>query len=351
MSQKSQITPPQDEGRAQHLFRRLEDGGVAAIQELIVERASEELFLDFKRSSDDGSGARLSDKDRNNLRKAIGGFANSEGGIIVWGVDCSRDVQLGDVANALRPITNPKRFVSWLEGAVSGCTIPPVIGVRSIAVLHDEGTGFVVTFVPQSFHAPHQLAGEGKYVIRAGSDFVPAPHGVVAGLFGKPPHPVVFPMFIASRLEYHKQGNTEIARTSITVVLVNDGQVVAEDLFVSLVVHQAPGGPRDLEFEPKVKWESSSGVGRDISWMCPRDFRLAPGGQVQVVKLILNCAQSVAGFRWLLTVGCKGAIPCASERAVSKVRMGQILNSYFFAEQQGDRDFDVDKASTELFGL
>ena len=35
-----------------------------------------------------------------NLSKAISGFGNSEGGVLVWGVDCSRDLEDGDVAKA-----------------------------------------------------------------------------------------------------------------------------------------------------------------------------------------------------------------------------------------------------------
>jgi len=55
--------------------------------------------------------------------KAIGGFGNSEGGVIVWGIDCRNLPALGDIANAKFPIDNPSMFKSWLEGAVSGCTV------------------------------------------------------------------------------------------------------------------------------------------------------------------------------------------------------------------------------------
>lgn len=74
-------------GRAEDLFERIQRDGVAAIETLIAERASEELFLEFKQSADDGQGNRFHDRDRGNLRKAISGFANSEGGVLIWGVD------------------------------------------------------------------------------------------------------------------------------------------------------------------------------------------------------------------------------------------------------------------------
>src|SRR5215469_7521481 len=102
-------------GRAEDLFDRLKERGEAEIDQLIQDRHSEELFLDFKRSADGGSGRRFHDDDRRNLARAISGFANSEGGIIIWGVDC-RDQGSGDLPGEKIGIQNPRRFVSWLEG-------------------------------------------------------------------------------------------------------------------------------------------------------------------------------------------------------------------------------------------
>ena len=79
-------------GRAEDLFDKILTEKEAAINNFIEEKKAEELFLDFKRSSDNGSGNKLSQNDRNNLAKAISGFGNSEGGMIVWGVDCSQDI-------------------------------------------------------------------------------------------------------------------------------------------------------------------------------------------------------------------------------------------------------------------
>ncbi len=97
-------------GRAEDLADRLRADGVSAIDALIDDRASEELFLDFKRSSDEGGGTKLSTTDRKNLAKAISGFGNSEGGVIVWGVDCSARADEGDVARAKVPLQDARRF-------------------------------------------------------------------------------------------------------------------------------------------------------------------------------------------------------------------------------------------------
>ena len=138
-------------GRAEDLFSRIKEHKESAIDELIRDRQSEELFLDFKRSRDNGAGSGLARDDRRNLAKAISGFGNSEGGIIIWGVDCRESsrgsVPLGDVPVGKEPLEDPVRFRSWLEGATSGCTIPPHSGVVHEPIKTSARRGFVVTLV------------------------------------------------------------------------------------------------------------------------------------------------------------------------------------------------------------
>src|SRR5690349_18712751 len=126
--------------RARDLFNRFKTEGEAAIDSFISARKSEELFMDFKVSANNGSGARLHGSDRAALAKGISGFGNSEGGVLVWGVRCKRDKALGDVPVEKVPIENPARFVSWLEGEVSGCTVPPHNLVQHLSLSHASAT-------------------------------------------------------------------------------------------------------------------------------------------------------------------------------------------------------------------
>lgn len=329
-------------GRAEELFARIERDGMDFINQLFTERASEELFLEFKRSANDGQSIRLHDHDRENLKKAIGGFANSEGGVVVWGIDCSKSSNVGDVASNIRPIENPARFVSWLEGAVSACTVPPVTGVRSIVISLGDGTGLAATYVPKSSHAPHQVAGAGKYMIRAGSDFLAAPHGVVAGLFGRPPHPVVYTNFLVSPAKVVDDN----VLASLSIMLVNDGQVVAEDLFVSLLFPAVPDGPEAVLYQPHTAWAATSSVGVDRSFISPREFRLAPGGFISVVSIHLRLGRTITkDLRWRLTAGCKGAIPDAQEIFVSKDELQSL------ADMVRNSRIDMHKTTGLLFGI
>ncbi|MFH1780621.1 MAG: hypothetical protein ABH841_01245, partial [Candidatus Nealsonbacteria bacterium] len=64
--------------RAKDIYERIKSSGLDAVKAFIDARESENLFLDFKRSSDNGGGKKLHDNDRKNLSRAISGFSNSE---------------------------------------------------------------------------------------------------------------------------------------------------------------------------------------------------------------------------------------------------------------------------------
>ncbi len=122
--------------------------------------------------ADQGKAKVLHSRDRNNLAKAISGFGNSEGGVVIWGLDCAKDLDGADAVKAKYLILDVKKLASWIEGAVSGCTIPPHSGVVNHPVHTDETEqGFVVTYIPKSENVPHQVIGENRYYIRAGPHF------------------------------------------------------------------------------------------------------------------------------------------------------------------------------------
>ena len=275
--------------RAKELFEKIKNEGKSAIEEFILTRKTEELFLDFKRSADDGSGQRLNQNDWKNLAKAISGFGNSEGGVVIWGVDCSKDFDGSDVARAEYPITNVKRFVSWLEGAISGCTIPPHTGVQNqFLEIDNKGNGFVVTYIPKSEHAPHQEISSRRYFIRSGSDFIPTPHDVLAGMFGKRPQPKVRKNFHMFPLQSNKQEKSIIV--PIGFHFFNDGPGVALDLFASLHFFSTPGPNCKISYEKRhPDFKEYGSYDYFYSIISSPNLRLPPGGTLLPlsIKIVL----------------------------------------------------------------
>jgi hypothetical protein len=279
-------------GRAEDIFEKIKRDGAAAIDDFILQRASEELFLDFKRSADEGGGTKLHVDDRKNLSRLISGFGNSAGGVIVWGVDCSYDPQtLADLPRGRQPIKDVRRFVSRLEGAVSGCTLPahPAVSHHAVAV-GKSGDGFVATLIPESPLAPHQNMVDGHYLIRAGSSCERAPHGVLAGMFGRNPAANLFLNFLRPPVRMGRLSTVgkmiDCATVDMTFVLGHRSRALARDLYFT-VRWQNPGKNCNLRWNPVPgmgEWTQIPCVGPRYSaatiegYKLPPEAHSAPGG-------------------------------------------------------------------------
>ena len=198
--------------RAEDIFQKLIYFGEDALDEFIRNRQTEELFMDFKRADSTGKhGWALCNDDRRNLAKCISGFGNSEGGVIVWGVECSRDTDVGDVAQAKIKVENVHRFLSWVESAISGCTIPSHNKVRNHIISCDkDGNGYLATYIPRSEVAPLMTTIGNHIFIRSGSNNVPAPYAVISGMFGRRPQPNVALHLDKRKLELQEEADEDI---------------------------------------------------------------------------------------------------------------------------------------------
>jgi hypothetical protein len=270
--------------------------GESAIDDFIIDREAETLFLDFKRSADNGGGKKLHQNDRTNLARAISGFGNSEGGIIVWGVDCREDEDYADVAQAKFPLIDPQRYRSWLESAVSASTIPPHSEVEHHVILSENGKeGYVITYIPKSNHAPHQVISSGKghfhYYIRAGSNFVPTPHAVLAGMFGRRSQPHIFHMFTSQSPKVIESPNLQI-ESIMGIQIANGGQGIASDLFMSLKFLSKPGKNCKIAVQPLDlnNWMVWSFLEVHFTAISNANIRLPPDAQLQPYAITLILA-------------------------------------------------------------
>ena len=153
--------------------------GLEVVQRWVNERHAEDLYLDFKQKDNADVGA-ASVNDKRQYAKAISGFANSDGGLLVWGVVAGReghDAESPDVARSLNPISSAKTFCADLNAATLTATKPVVAGVRNLLISDPTASesGFVVTYVPAGTNPPYraELDNNNKYYKRAGSNFYP----------------------------------------------------------------------------------------------------------------------------------------------------------------------------------
>jgi predicted HTH transcriptional regulator len=91
----------------QRLFESL--ASEAELQALVDEQREEGLYLEFKQKADRRNGD-LSETEKKGFSKALSGFANADGGVVVFGIETSKDVDGVDRATSLKPITDHTRF-------------------------------------------------------------------------------------------------------------------------------------------------------------------------------------------------------------------------------------------------
>ena len=291
--------------RAEDIFQKLVYFGEDAIDDFIINSQTEELFLDFKQAVSVGKNfTTLHRDDRKNLAKAISGFGNSEGGVIVWGVECSRDIEIGDVAKAKVKVKNVYRFLSWLENAISGCTIPSHNKVRNHIISADEnGDGFIATYIPKSDIAPLMTTTGNTIYIRSGSNNVPAPYSVIAGMFGRRPQPNVELLCADNSLEVLENADEDMlypnsidnqperyVKISFSLQCNNDSNVIAREMYLSCTTGSTGGEYNKVRFLNYNQMDTIPAIEGQLNLITRPELRLPPRGVLKFtnVNLILS---------------------------------------------------------------
>jgi len=295
--------------RARDLFERLRTGRSSALDEVMADRQPESLFLDFKRSPNDGEGRQLSNDDNKNLGKAISGFANSSGGILIWGIDCRRDTSGVEKADK-HPLKDAQGFNTKVQGAISRVTVPPhpSVEVLSFEQPGASPSGYVVVHVPQSTIGPIRSVSSNHYHLRTGSDFAIVPHDVLAGMFGRAPLPTVDLNLIShpARLDA-RPGHLTLA---FGLVAVNFGAVIGERPYLSAFFGDFPASLLTVLTPDRQSFSVRRGQLPTFSVVAFPSVVLAPGATEHICDVVL--AIPVAEPRSVVlecTLGVLGAPP------------------------------------------
>ncbi|WP_176470218.1 AlbA family DNA-binding domain-containing protein [Terribacillus saccharophilus] len=225
------ITEVEDRGgnlvsNAEIIFSRLQQEGYSYIKEMINTQQEENLFLEFKLKSP--KSLYLEGDDRKNYAKALSGFSNTAGGVLIWGILAEKNLEGVDAAKDLKPIEEPKRILGELNSLLSSALTPvnPGIVNHLIPLPEDSKKGFIVTYVPESALPPHRaLVKLNQYYTRSGDSFVMMEHVHLEDMFGRRQKPIL-------DIFYEVNNNTYIGIPraydfSITFGIKNIGKYVA----------------------------------------------------------------------------------------------------------------------------
>lgn len=283
------MTSSDIESFPEYLLGRFSDEGVGLIESLISEETPEGLFVEFKRLSTHES-AKLHESDRKYLREALSGFANSEGGLIVWGVECVPDrVSGADVASKKVPIPRAQHFKSALEAATPGMVIPPVRGVRHVVATEADGIrGYVMTYIPKSEIGPHQTVKVNRYYMRLNSTFQNIPHQILAGMFGRRPNPNVIHRWMTAVPEIYNNGNG--IKFTLSLMLQNVGRGLAESAFATVTVEYVDnsGVETIIRLNDNNNWSIGGNMGNVLSSVALPHLKIAPMGMVAFCSIEID---------------------------------------------------------------
>jgi hypothetical protein len=157
---------------------------IADIQRLVDDGVRESETLEYK-SAD----AVLRDENRAETAKDVSAFANSAGGVLLYGVATKRDKDR-TVPITLKPIdpTNIDRILRVISGDIRH----PIPGVRWKGIPEGSPSVFVVDVLASAL-APHQSVLDKRYYRRHLDESVPMSHELVELYFGRRLGPFLVP--------------------------------------------------------------------------------------------------------------------------------------------------------------
>lgn len=145
-------------------FFELEEYDLSDIQRLIDNEIEEDLHLDYK----DGRALSKEDKKRTEITKDVSAFANSDGGIIVYGLS-----EVDHKPSRLSPIDGRVYTKEWLEQVILriGRRVKDVL-IFPVRVDDDISNTIYVVKIPRSNDSPH-MADDHKYYKRFNFSSIP----------------------------------------------------------------------------------------------------------------------------------------------------------------------------------
>jgi hypothetical protein len=187
-------------------------GGVQAATQLFAEKAPPDVQVVIKQ------------KVKEIWSEALSGFANTQGGVLIWGIKAVKDTTTGiDAARDLSLVRSPSSFATQLCELHGEATDPPVLGVE-VQPFDDPQSPAKASLsaISRSRIRPHRAEFQGKrFYIRALDDFRVASISLLRSMF----YPMSRALLTPSFQVFQKDG-----RTIIDLVISNRGSATAGDI-------------------------------------------------------------------------------------------------------------------------
>lgn len=163
------------------IFRKpLRDVEEQDIQRLISDQLEENSYLDYKSDID------FSEKGKKELAKDISAFANSSGGVIIYGIEEEKNKD--GIPLPVEPIKGIESSIERerIENVILNNISPKVqLEIKRIQLSSDSSKSVFVILIPQSLQAPHMVtkSGDNRYYKRVNFSSIPMEEYEVRDLF------------------------------------------------------------------------------------------------------------------------------------------------------------------------
>ncbi|MCH8027132.1 MAG: ATP-binding protein [candidate division Zixibacteria bacterium] len=199
-----------------------------AIQNLIDEGESENQYIECKAPTS----PKLGRDTKSQLSRAVSGFANTGGGVIIWGVSTTRHKHSSlDILSQIEAIGSVKKFAQEIDLSIPVLIGPNTLKQRPSKIIYKKSKdtkGIVITYITPTSGDPVQ-ANDGKFYLRIRDEFKEMPFETIKRMFSGSASSDLYPNFDDSIVKLEDDGSW-----SVPVAIENKSSVAAKEITVSL---------------------------------------------------------------------------------------------------------------------
>jgi hypothetical protein len=184
---------------------------IADVEKMIQDQVQENIHLDYKRSA----AIRRGSRERDELAKDVSSFANSDGGVLIYGVEEKDQLPIKIDGG----VDDSESSREWIESALMTGITPRLADVRILPLVTTPGRTMYVIEIAKTFRGPHQ-ASDKRYYKRHNFKSVPMEDYEISDVRNRRKH---LPPILTFQVG-------EYRRFIATVDVANISDVVAEDV-------------------------------------------------------------------------------------------------------------------------
>lgn len=265
-------------------FHKKNNYTIEDIKNLINNEVEENIHLDYK-----ASGAlNKDDKKRTEITKDISAFANSDGGIIVYGVS-EEDHRPKEIS----PINGRVYTKEWLENVIQ-LIQPRIEGIMIYPIrIDDIDNSIYVVNIPRSGNAPH-MARDKRYYKRFNFKSEPMEDYEVKDLYNRVSIPQ---LAITGCLFCPKETDSEIVYDLVAGV-ENNGNCVCQSYKLNFYINTATYC-KNISYKPLEVKNSFTIIGNNrIKLSSPSQEPIYPNEQLDMGHFEITVKKENNGFFW-----------------------------------------------------